>query len=263
MPTTSSEILQALILTKDEEPNIERVLEKLNWLESVVILDSFSTDKTLEIAQAFSNVKIFQRKFDSFAEQCNYGLDLLNSRWVLSLDADYILTDEIIVEIKKYIKQDLFSAYNTTFKFLVFGQELMNDNTTPRPILFRRGFGTYYNDGHAHRLKISGKLSSFKSYILHDDRKSLSRWLSNQSGYSVKECQKLLNLKPDELTFTAKIRRTKIFAPFFVFFYCLFYQRLIFSGWHGWYYTLQRTLVEMLFALRLIEETKLQEHVRK
>ncbi len=95
--------------------------------------------------------------------------------------------------------------------------------------------------------------------ILHDDRKPLSRWLNNQSKYSVQETEKLLASTSGELSFIAKIRKTKILAPFFVFFYCLFVQGLIFNGWRGWHYTLQRTIVEMLFALRLIENDNFKE----
>src|ERR1700733_2145160 len=104
MKLTQSTYLTALILTKNEEPNLSRVLEKLTWLEKVVILDSFSTDATLEIAGSFRNVVIYQRKFDTFATQCNYGLSLITSEWVLSLDADYVLTDDFITETKKFIK---------------------------------------------------------------------------------------------------------------------------------------------------------------
>ena len=100
MDLVKSDILQALILTKNEEPNIERVLERLNWLEKVVILDSFSTDKTIEMVKTFPNVEVYNRVFDTHATQWNFGLSLLDSKWVLSLDADYILSDEFIKEIK-------------------------------------------------------------------------------------------------------------------------------------------------------------------
>ncbi len=256
MELVKSSILQALILTKDEEPNIGRVLSKLGWLEKVVILDSFSTDKTIEIAESFPNVILFSRIFDTHAAQWNYGLSLLDSKWVLSLDADYVLPDDFVKEVKEKLQDDEKSAYFTKFKFLVFGKELIRDNTTPRPVLFQKSDCVYYDDGHTQRLTINGKTGSFNAHILHDDRKSLTRWLANQSNYSIKECDKLLNSDSANASFTSKIRKNKILAPFFVFFYCLFAQGLIFSGWRGWHYTLQRTLVEMLLALRLIENTK-------
>lgn len=252
----SREILQAIILTKDEAPNLARVLDRLAWIERIVIVDSFSTDETATIAKKHLNVDFRQRKFDSHARQWNFGLDLVDSEWVLTLDADYILADEFCEQVRQYIKRNKLTAFNADFRFLVMGHELLNDNTTPRPVLFRPDRCRYFDDGHTQRLEIDGEIGSFSIPILHDDRKPLSRWITNQSGYSIKECRKLLDLPSENATMIEQIRRTKIFAPILVFFYCLFWQRLIFSGWHGWYYTLQRTIVEMLFALRLIEETE-------
>jgi glycosyltransferase involved in cell wall biosynthesis len=254
-------VLQALIITKNEEPNIERVLNKLSWLEKIVVLDSYSTDATLDILCKFPNVVVYHRAFDSFANQCNYGLSLIDSEWVISLDADYVLTDSFIAETKRLLESDdkNITAYNTRFRFLVYGKQLRTNNTTPRPVLFKKSKCSYFDDGHAHRLQISGNQGFFKSFILHDDRKPLTRWLNNLNGYSVKECQKLINPhNPGRHTLTTKIRKTKVLAPFIVFFYCLLVKGLLLNGWAGWHYTIQRTMVEMLFALRLIEEEKLK-----
>jgi glycosyltransferase involved in cell wall biosynthesis len=257
MELIDSKKLQALILTKDEAPNIGRVLERLSLLESVIVLDSYSTDDTVAIAEGFPNVRAYRREFDTHATQWNYGLSLLAGEWVLSLDADYVLTDDFISEVKEKLGTGDKAAYLTEFKFVVFGEGLRGDNTTPRPVLFRRSNCSYYDDGHTQRLQIDGPTGEFDAYILHDDRKSLSRWISNQGQYSVRECVKLASRESGPLSLTARLRRTKILAPISVFLYCLFGRGLIFNGWRGWHYTLQRTMVEMLLALRLIEATKL------
>jgi glycosyltransferase involved in cell wall biosynthesis len=257
----SKDLLQVLILTKNEEPNIKRVLDKLTCFERILVLDSYSTDETISILETYPNVDIEYRKFDTFAIQCNYGLSLLNSEWILSLDADYVLTDDFVNETKALLAKNDSSnvAYFTNFDFLIFGRKLIGNNTTPRAVLFKKDKGSYFDDGHAHRLKIDGDTGMYKAYIQHDDRKSFSRWLANQDGYAIKETHKLLDLSnPSRNSVLNRIRRTKIFAPFFVFFYCLFVKGLFLSGWAGWYYTLQRTMVEILLALRLIEEEKLQ-----
>ena len=259
MERISANLLQAVILTKNEEPNLQRVLNRLKWIEKVVIVDSFSTDATETIAGAYPNVVFVQRGFDTHAGQWNYGLSLANTKWILSLDADYVLTNEFCREIQQFIQDDNQSAYLSDFKFLVFGKPLRKDNTTARPVLFKKADCIYYDDGHTQRLKINGSTGQFKNAILHDDRKSLSRWLSNQDNYSIKECNKLLNVHDGKIGLSSKIRKNKIVAPFFVFFYSLFVKGLILDGWAGWHYTLQRTMVEMLLALRLIEEEKLKD----
>jgi hypothetical protein len=248
MELTSSTLITALILTKNEEPNLKRVLDRLTWLQRVVILDSFSTDATLDIANSYTNVEVFQRKFDTHGNQWNHGLSLLKSKWALTLDADYVLTPEFIQETKNIIANPQDVAYETSFRFLVFGKKLLGDNTTPRPVLFDIDKCIYF-----------GTTGKYKSYILHDDRKSLSRWLSNQDGYAIKESKKLVSESGAGMPISGKIRKTKVLAPFLVFFHCLFVKGLIFSGWAGWHYTLQRTMVEILLALRLIEDEKLAE----
>ncbi len=257
MTLLDSKCITAVILTYNEENNISRVLDKLQWLERILVIDSFSTDDTKRILECYSNVTIRYRTFDSFAGQCNYALSLLKSEWVLSLDADYVLPEEFSNEVRAFVnKTDSDKvAYFSRFYFLVFGKRLRNDNTTPRAVLFRPTYCTYYDDGHAHRLKINGPTGHFIHRILHDDRKPLSRWFNSQSKYSIQETDKLIETPDADLNFISKIRKTKVLAPFFVFFYCLFVQGLVFNGWRGWHYTLQRTLVEILFALRLIEKT--------
>ncbi|GAB3925961.1 glycosyltransferase family 2 protein [Mucilaginibacter myungsuensis] len=262
MTQVDANLLQALILTKNEEPNLDRVLDKLRWLDQVVIIDSFSTDNTLTIAKRYPNVRIYQRAFDTHADQWNYGLSKLISKWVLTLDADYILTDEFIRESMDLIANDTVDAATVRFKFLVFGQTLFGDNTMPRPVLFKRIKCHYFNDGHTQRLHINGSTTSLISYILHDDRKSLSRWLSNQDGYAIKESKKLTGHIGKVTGLSSRLRKTKILAPFLVFFHCLIVKRLIFNGWRGWHYTLQRTMVEMILALRLIEEEKLSNDLK-
>src|SRR6476660_1490961 len=87
--------LTALILTSNEEANIGRTLEALRWLTRVVIIDSHSTDRTVEIARSFPNVQVKQRAFDTHANQWNAGLNSVETEWVLTLDADYVLTAEL------------------------------------------------------------------------------------------------------------------------------------------------------------------------
>ena len=83
------ETITPLILTYNEAPNLERTLGQLTWAKRIVVIDSYSTDETLQILKSFPQVEIHQREFDSFARQCNYGLQFISSEWVLSLDADY------------------------------------------------------------------------------------------------------------------------------------------------------------------------------
>src|SRR4029079_8546941 len=95
-------IITPLILTYNEAPNIGRTLERLSWARDIVVVDSFSDDETLDIARSFSNVRVYQRRFDGHEQQWNFGLQEtgIETDWVLALDADYVLTDELVNELQ-------------------------------------------------------------------------------------------------------------------------------------------------------------------
>ena len=249
-----AQTLTAVILTWNEEENIARTLHHLTWLERIVVIDSGSTDKTLELIRSFPNAEVHVRKFDTHAQQWNYGLGFCNSEWILSLDADYILSYAFIEEIKQKLDLDNISAFNAEFDFVLFERPLNKNNTTPRPVLFKREDCVYYDDGHTQRLKVNGRQAALKNKILHDDRKPLSRWLLNQSSYSLKEATMLLEKSEEDMSFLEKLRKKRIYTPLLMFFFCLFKRRMIMEGARGWHYTLQRTIVEMLISLRLTEE---------
>lgn len=251
------EKITPLVLTYNEAPNIERTLRQLVWAKRIVVIDSFSTDETLEILKSFPQVKIFQRGFDSFASQCNFGLQQISTDWVLSVDADYFLTDELVDELKSLQPQDSINAFNVRFKYCIFGKPIRGTLYPPRRVLYRREKAIYEDDGHAHHVKVEGESAWFSSCILHDDRKSFSRWLSSQDRYMIREVEKFHQTPVRLLSLTDRIRRNKIFAPFVVLFYCLFWQKVILDGWRGWYYALQRVLAEIILAIRLIEKEKL------
>src|ERR1700677_4006163 len=88
-----------MILTLNEEANIGRTLTKLRWARRILIIDSGSTDRTLQIVRQFSQAEVIRRDFDTAAAQCNFGLSHIESDWVLSLDADYVLSDALVSEI--------------------------------------------------------------------------------------------------------------------------------------------------------------------
>jgi glycosyltransferase involved in cell wall biosynthesis len=242
-----------LILTYNEAPNLRRTLERLTWAGEIVILDSFSTDATLAIAREFPQVRVVQRKFDSFAGQCNFGLQQAQTDWVLSLDADYVLTPELVAEIKSLSPPTGVAGYAVGFRYCVNGHSLRACLYPPRTVLYQRRLANYQNDGHGHRVQVAGKISRLAGYIDHDDRKPLAHWLWAQDRYAILEAAKLAEAMPGELGLPDRIRRKIVLAPSLVFFYTLLAQGMILDGWPGWYYVFQRTFAEILLSLRLIE----------
>lgn len=117
--------LAALILTKNEENNIKECIENaLLCTDEVIIIDSGSNDRTVEIAKT-AGAKVYFREWDNdFAAQRNFGLELTNAKWVLYLDADERMNDEMVKAIKKIISDEGISAqYSMLRRTIAFGKE--------------------------------------------------------------------------------------------------------------------------------------------
>ena len=94
--------ISVIILTFNEEIHIKRCLDRVSpFVKIVFIIDSFSTDRTLEIAKEYKNVTVLQNKWTNYATQFNWGLENANieTEWVLRLDADEYLTQELVEEL--------------------------------------------------------------------------------------------------------------------------------------------------------------------
>lgn len=245
-----------LILTYNEEANIARTLDSLQWARRIVIVDSGSTDKTLEIMASHPQAEVFERRFDTHAKQWNFGLLQIDTDWVLSLDADYVISPDLKQEMENAVQgaaELATKGFRIPFRYCIQGRPLRGTILPPRMALFEAGAGIYEDDGHTQKLFLRGRWADLKHPILHDDRKPLSRWLWAQNRYIKLEAEKLLHSPNHQLGLADKVRKNSVLAPFAVFFLCLIWQGLILDGWRGWFYSLQRLYAETLLALMLLE----------
>jgi glycosyltransferase involved in cell wall biosynthesis len=249
-----------LILTFNEAPNIGRTLEKLFWAREIVLVDSGSTDRTLEIARStHPNVRVVTRSFDSFAGQCNFGLTQVTTEWVLSMDADYVLTPELVAEIQGLKPLPDIAGYSAKFRYCIYGFPLRSTVYPARAVLYRRPLAEYRDEGHGHRVMIKGKVTILLGKIDHDDRKPFTYWLQSQDRYATVEARYLLSSSLDQLNFQDRLRRKIFLAAPAIFLYLLLGRSLILDGWHGWFYVCQRTIAELFLSIRLlIERGKLE-----
>jgi glycosyltransferase involved in cell wall biosynthesis len=254
------EEITPLILTFNESANISRTLEPLKWADCVIIVDSGSTDETVAMAKtSHPNVVVLQRQFDTHATQWNFGLDQITTPWVLSLDADYELSPELIDELDQLQPPNHVAGYEAEFEYRIFGHSLRSSVYPAHTVLFRRDCARYRDDGHTQKLEIDGKVVPLIAKIYHDDRKPLSRWLGSQDRYMIIEAQHLLSTPLEQLSVQDQLRRRVFFAPAVMFLYLLFARGLLLDGWRGWFYVCQRTLAEVLLSLRLLTKRECLE----
>jgi glycosyltransferase involved in cell wall biosynthesis len=245
-----------VILTYNEAPNIGRTLERLSWARDIVVVDSFSDDETLAIVSRDPRVRVFQREFDDFAAQWGFAAKEtgISTEWILALDADFLIGDELLQEFATLHPSEKTSGYNIPLTYCSQGRQLRSSLLPPLTRLYRQARVGFLADGHTYRLVLEGDIGNLKESILHDDLKPFSRWLDSQKKYTVLEGNKLLKADWNSLRLPDRIRRLRIVAPVAVLLYCLVYRGGILEGWGGLAYASQRMLVEVLLSVYLLRK---------
>ena len=189
-------MISVLILTYQEERNIGPCLDALAWCDDVLVVDSFSTDRTAEIARA-RGARVLQRRFDDFAGQRNWGLEHggLRHRWVLHLDADEIvppaLRDEILATGARAEATGEADAFRVPSKMMFDGAWLKHAGMYPtyQVRLGRRDRLTFHQVGHGQRETLPPeRLGTLGEGLLHYSfSKGLAEWFEKHNRYSTDE----------------------------------------------------------------------------
>ncbi len=245
-----------LLLTYDEMPNLERTFAPLAWAKRIVVVDSGSTDGTREWLSRDPRVDLHVRSFDGHAAQWQFGLRQtgIETEWIVALDADHVLTPELVSEIEHLEPSATTAGFETQFTYCIQGQPLRCGLYPPRIVLSRVARSRFVQDGHTQRLEVEGVVEYLESPILHDDRKSRARFLAGQAKYAQQEADKLLGAPPGTLSMTDRIREFGWIAPWLVPFWVLVVKGGFLDGRAGWIYAGERAIAEWLIAMALFEK---------
>jgi len=249
--------LTGLLLTWNEIANIGRTLAALEWLSDILVIDSGSTDGTLEVLAAHPNVRVLHRAFDSFAAQCNFGLERISTEWVLSLDADYGVPAELARSMPSLLERadrENLAGFRLPFRYCIDGRPLRGSLLPPRTCLYRTLRGRYRDEGHGHRVVVQGEVAPLALPLLHDDRKPLERWLGSQQKYLRIEAANLLDTPSQRLSWVDRLRKHTPLSPLAALTLCLLLRGGLLDGRAGLAYALQRTYAELLLLLMLQDE---------
>lgn len=242
-----------IIATFNEAPNIERVLNALTWAPEVVVIDSFSDDATLDICAKYKNVRVIQNHYNGPTDQSNFGLAQdIKTEWVLSMDADYIVTPLLRNEIANLTPNDDVHGFDISFEYVINGRPLKGSLYPPRTSLYRRKSAHYQRDGHTQRVIINGAVLALEHKMQHDDRKPYSRWLASQRKYAFQEAQKLEKANWEKLSWPDRLRYWGV-APLAVIPYTLIVKGLALSGIAGFEYTWQRLIAEVYLQIARVK----------
>jgi len=171
MELSQSKNLSVLIITLNEEAHMYELLSDLDFADEVIVIDSYSTDKTKEICESFKNVRFLEHKFENYTSQRNFAIDQARNNWILFIDADERLTPELKEEIIQTINQDTdVSAYLFYRKFF-FKRKVLHFSGWQTDRIFRlfkkdKARYTYKRLVHE-KLDVEGKISILKHKLIH------------------------------------------------------------------------------------------------
>lgn len=186
-----------IILTFNEEANIAQALKSVaGWASEVFVLDSFSTDRTVEIARSFG-AQVAQNKFENFGKQRNHALDNLAiaSEWVLFLDADEWVTPELKAAISAIVASAPAENGFYINRRLIWMGRWIRRGYYPSWILrfFRRAKGRCEDRAVNEHLIVEGSTGRLRGDLMHEDRKGVGDWIAKHNGYATREALEIFD----------------------------------------------------------------------
>lgn len=212
--------LTTIILTYNEELNIKECIESVRKISRrIVVIDSFSNDKTVSIAESLG-AEVYQNKFNTHAQQFIQGMKIskVQTKWILRIDADERLTEKSSAEIDYLCNENSDTDINgiiVRFEVNFLGRKLKHGGIYPfkKLLVFKNGIGEMENRNmDEHIFLREGQAVELKNDSLHNDYKNLSFWIDKHNKYSSKEVEDYyISLRETEnvkkLNSSAKIKR--------------------------------------------------------
>jgi len=185
--------LSAVIIARDEEGDISRCLESLSFCDEIVVVDSGSADRTLEIARRYTD-RIHHRDWDDYASQKNFAVGMARFDWVLSLDADEEVSPELREEILSLLAEDpREAAFSIPRKHLYFGKWVRHGGWYPnRQVrLFRKARGKWEGEFLHERWVAAGSVGLLGADLIHYSFSGISDQVERNNRYSTLGALKL------------------------------------------------------------------------
>ncbi len=163
--------ISVLIITLNEQIHMYELLSDLDFADEVIVVDSFSTDRTKSIAESFKNVRFLEHKFENYTSQRNFAIDQARNNWIFFIDADERLTPDLKIEILETVDRDEdISAYLFYRKFYFKNKILRFSGWQTDRIyrLFKKDKCRYTHRRLVHeKLDVQGKVALFKNKLIH------------------------------------------------------------------------------------------------
>lgn len=261
-----------MVFTLNEEIHLPACLDSLKWCDDVVVVDSLSSDRSVELCRQ-RGVRVLQRKFDGFGTQRNWALENIEPKhpWVLILDADERVSLEMVEEFAERLPSvpAEVGAFRIARRFYFWGRWLRHSSLYPSYVvrLCRVGRVRYVNRGHAETQEVDGAIWRLEADLVDENLKGLDEWFSRQNRYSGSEAMfeleeesapwRIADLaSADPLIRRAALKRVAASVPGRPIWYFLFSYLVrggFLDGMHGFVFCLLKSVYQGMIASKKIE----------
>ena len=201
--------LSVVIITYNEECKIKKCIEAVTWADEIIVVDSFSTDRTREIAREYTDL-VYQNAWEGFAKQRTYGMNQASGDWILFLDADEYVTDALQNKLKELLQDHSpFHAFklHRVEHFLGFPLHYGTLNPSYQPRLLCKGKGYWTGGAHAHIEVADELMGLIHEDLFHDSHNTITDFITRINYYTTVDAQ-------DRIQQGQRVGKTRlIFSP--------------------------------------------------
>lgn len=206
--------LTVIIPTFNEDSYLEAALRSVRFADEIIVIDSYSTDRTAEIAQPLAT-KFLERKFDNFSSQKNYAMEHATSDWVLFLDADERITYPLQLEIKNVMESGKHRGYRLQFPHFFMNRFLYHHSSKVLRLVRREG--SRYTGLVHEKLHCEGSIGILKHPVLHFTYKGLEHYIKKRENYAWFQGEQLQKKGKKVTLFVLFLRPTyRFFSSYFL-----------------------------------------------
>lgn len=234
--------ISAVIIAKNEEENLKKSLPKLSWCDDIVVVDDYSKDSTSAIAISFG-CRVFQRQFDGYGTQKQFAVSKARHQWILNIDADEVLSDELIREIQSLAVSGKYSGYTIPVRHVFMGKIFMHgkESRYPHLRLFNKACGNFDSAVVHEKVVLQGEVGKLRPVILHYSYKDLDHYFRKFNTYTSNGAQKLKDQGRSRSLFLCCLSFPVYFIKHYLFYGNILNGRagFVWSYLSAWYHTVK------------------------
>jgi glycosyltransferase involved in cell wall biosynthesis len=242
--------VSGIVITLNEEPDIENALRSLSWCQEIIVVDSGSTDRTVEICEAYG-CEVIQREFSDYGEQKRFAVSQARNDWILSIDADEVISPALTNEIQRELSKETldYRGYFLPISLVLWDGVIRGRRryTKPKLRLFDRRHGNFNRAKVHESVKVSGPCKHLRHEVYHCSYSSIFDYFQKFNCYTSASAlekfneDKSVSAVPTVLRFPFEFLKLYLVQGFFI------------DGWQGFVWSLFSSLYPVVRNIKLLE----------